>query len=128
MDIMIAEAELAKERHRNLDIWKNAVAFTAKIYGLTRTFPREEVFGLSNQLRRASVSVASNIAEGSKRPDPEFRRFLDYSLGSLAEIDTQLIISEMQGFCTYSSELKAELIGLTAGIRRFKASLRSASI
>ena len=125
MDIMTAEAELARERHRNLDIWKNAVAFTARIYKLTRTFPHEEVFGLTNQLRRASVSVASNIAEGSKRPDPDFRRFLDYSLGSLAEIDTQLTISEMQGFCIYSPELKEALIGLTAGIRRFKSSLRS---
>lgn len=124
MNTDTAEAEFAKERHRNLDIWKNAVALTARIYELTRTFPRDEIFGLTNQLRRASVSVASNIAEGSKRPDSDFRRFLDYSLGSLAEIDTQLLDSEMQGFCTYSQELKAVLIGLTAGIRRFKASLR----
>ncbi len=125
MNTDTAEAELAKERHRNLDIRKNAVALTARIYELTRAFPKDEIFGLTNQLRRASVSVASNIAEGSKRPDPDFRRFLDCSLGSLAEIDTQLLISEMQGFCTYSQELKAVLIGLAAGIRRFKASLRS---
>ena len=124
MNTDTAEAEFAKERHRNLDIWKNAVALTARIYELTRTFPRDEIFGLTNQLRRASVSVASNIAEGSKRPDSDFRRFLDYPLGSLAEIDTQLLVSEMQGFCTYSQELKAVLIGLTAGFRRFKASLR----
>ena len=125
MENTTAEAELAKERHRNLDIWRNAVSLSARIYELTRVFPREEMFGLTNQLRRAAVSVASNIAEGSKRPDPDFRRFLDYSLGSLAEIDTQLTIAEMQGFCTYTTELKSELIGLTAGIRRFKASLRA---
>ena len=125
MEITTPEAELAKERHRNLDIWRNAVSFSARIYKLTQCFPREEVFGLTNQLRRAAVSVASNIAEGSKRPDPDFRRFLDYSLGSLAEIDTQLTIAEMQGFCAYTAELKSGLIGLTAGIRRFKASLRT---
>ena len=101
------------------------MSLSARIYELTRVVPREEMFGLTNQLRRAAVSVASNIAEGSKRPDPDFRRFLDYSLGSLAEIDTQLTIAEMQGFCTYTTELKSELIGLTAGIRRFKASLRA---
>jgi len=124
MESMKVEAELAKERHRNLDIWRNAVSFSAKIYKVTQRFPQEETFGLVSQLRRASVSVASNIAEGSKRSDPEFCRFLDYSLGSLAEIDTQLTISEMQGFCVYAVELKSEMIGLTAGIRRFKASLR----
>ena len=124
MENTTAEAELAKERHRNLDIWRNAVSLSARIYELTRVFPREEMFGLTNQLRRAAVSVASNIAEGSKRPDPDFRRFLDYSLGSLAEIDTQLTIAEMQCFCTYTTKLKSELIGLTAGIRRFRASLR----
>jgi len=55
IDILTAEAELAKERHRNLDIWKNAVAFSARIYELTRTFPREEVFGLTASLRSASI-------------------------------------------------------------------------
>ena len=57
MNPAITEAELGKERHRNLDIWKNAVAFSARIYEITRSFPREEMFGLTNQLRRASASI-----------------------------------------------------------------------
>ena len=116
--------ELLKERHRNLAIWNSAILFCSWIYKLTRNFPKEETHGLTNQLRRAAVSVASNIAEGSKRPNADFRRFLDYSLGSLAEIDTQLTIASMQGFCNYSPEIQNALVGLTAGIRSFKATLR----
>ena len=111
--------------YKELEVWKKSMELVRKIYGAIRCFPSAEKFALASQLARAAVSVPSNIAEGSKRSDPDFRRFLDYSLGSLAEIDTQLTIAEMQGFCTYTTELKFELIGLTAGIRRFRASLRA---
>ena len=61
--------ELAKERHRNLTIWKEAMALVNDIYTTTKTFPKDEVWGLTSQIRRAGVSIASNIAEGSMRSD-----------------------------------------------------------
>ena len=93
---------------------------------ITRAFPRDEVWGLTSQLRRAGVSVPSNIAERSKRSDPDFRKFLTYSLGSLAELDTQFLIAEMQGYAKYTDELKAKVVGLMAGIRVFSATLSKA--
>ena len=118
-----AESELNKERHRGLEIWHDAVALANNIYTITKTFPRDEVWGLTSQLRRAGVSVASNIAEGSKRPNQDFQRFLTYALGSLAELDTQFIIAEKQGYAAYTNELRAEIMGLIAGIRKFYTTL-----
>jgi four helix bundle protein len=67
---------------------------TVCIYGLTRTFPKEEIYGLTSQLRRASVSVASNIAEGRGRmTDGEFRQFLGIAQGSTYEVQTQLLVA-----------------------------------
>jgi len=123
MDTLKAESEMKAERHRNLKIWQEAMSLANDVYTITRKFPRDEVWGLTSQLRRAAVSVPSNIAEGSKRSDPDFRKFLTYSLGSLAEIDSQLLIAEMQGYFTYSIEMKKKLIGITAGIRAFAATL-----
>ena len=97
-----------------------------EVYTITRAFPRDEVWGLTSQLRRAGVSVPSNIAEESKRSDPDFRKFLTYSLGSLAELDTQFLIAEMQGYAKYTDELKAKVVGLMAGIRAFSATLSKA--
>ena len=124
MTIATLNQELAKERHRNLTIWKEAMALVNDVYTTTKTFPKDEVWGLTSQIRRAGVSIASNIAEGSKRPDDDFRRFLSYSLGSLAELDTQLIIAEMQGYAPYAHEMKSRIIGLMAAIRKFAAALR----
>ena len=121
---MDPDQELAKERHRNLTIWKEAMALVNDVYTTTKTFPKDEVWGLTSQIRRAGVSIASNIAEGSKRSDDDFRRFLSYSLGSLAELDTQLIIAEMQGYAPYAHEMKSRIIGLMAAIRKFAAALR----
>ena len=126
MDKTTAEASLKAERHRNLKIWREAMTLANEVYSATRTFPRDEVWGLTSQLRRAGVSVPSNIAEGSKRSDPDFRKFLTYSLGSLAELDTQFLIAEMQGYVEYSGELKAKVVGLMAGIRAFSATLSKA--
>ena len=121
---MDPDQELAKERHRNLTIWKEAMALVNDVYTTTKTFPKDEVWGLTSQIRRAGVSIVSNIAEGSKRPDDDFRRFLSYSLGSLAELDTQLMIAEMQGYAPYAHEMKSRIRGLMAAIRKFAAALR----
>jgi len=80
--------------HKNLDVWKNAIDFVAKIYRITEGFPKEEVYSITNQLRRAAVSVPSNIAEGASRKSTKDRkRFYEIARSSLVELDTQLEIS-----------------------------------
>lgn len=80
-------------KHKKLDVWKLGVEFTKQIYNITEEFPKSEVFGISNQLRRASVSVVSNIAEGaSRKTSVERKRFFVIARSSLVEIDSQLEI------------------------------------
>jgi four helix bundle protein len=81
--------------HRDLDVWKNSVEFVTQIYKITRLFPKEELYGITNQIRRAAVSIPSNIAEGAARNyDKEFIQFLYIALASGSEVETQLIISK----------------------------------
>lgn len=81
--------------YQNLVAWQRAMELVAVVYKVTRAFPKEEVYGLTSQLRRAAVSVPSNIAEGQGRKgNGEFRHFLRLSLGSLMEVETQIMISE----------------------------------
>jgi four helix bundle protein len=78
----------------DLAVWRRAIDLTVSIYKLTRKFPKEETYGLVSQLRRAGVSVASNISEGRGRLNPaEFRQFLGIALGSTFEIQTQLLVA-----------------------------------
>ena len=125
---MLTEEELVetmgKERHRTLKVWRDAVALARDVYAHTATFPPEERFGLTSQLRRAVVSVASNIAEGSRRLPADNQNFLRYALGSLAECDTQLIIAEQLGYGTYARRLKAAIMSLTMGIRAYAKTLK----
>ena len=89
--------------HKDLDVWRLSIDFVTEIYALTMRFPKEEQFGLTNQIRRASVSVPSNIAEGAgRRSDKEFLQFLYISLGSVQEIDTQILISLNLNYLTKS--------------------------
>lgn len=120
---MVLVAAMEHEQHRGLKIWKDAVTFASDIYGFTKTFPSEERFGLTSQLRRAAVSVSSNIAEGSKRPEADNKNFLRYALGSLAECDTQLVIAETLGYGVYTKKLKSTIMALTMGIRAYGKSL-----
>lgn len=81
--------------HKDLDCWKNSIELVKAIYELTGKFPKEELFGLTSQLRRAAVSVPSNIAEGSARNSKkEYIQFLYIATGSLSEIETQIIITK----------------------------------
>lgn len=85
--------------HKNLDAWKLAMELVSRIYRITNAFPAEERFGLSQQLRRASVSIPSNIAEGASRNgDKEFHQFINIARGSLSEVDTQLDIAVRLGY------------------------------
>jgi four helix bundle protein len=80
--------------HKDLDVWKAAVLLAKNIYSVTTAFPKEEMFGMTAQMRRCSVSIASNIAEGAARQgNKEFIQFLHIALGSTAELETQLIIA-----------------------------------
>lgn len=84
--------------HKKLKLWKAAIDFVVAIYEITRAFPREEEFGLKSQLRRAAVSVPSNIAEGLTRSTKaDKKNFLNIPQSSLSEIDAQLEISERLG-------------------------------
>ena len=84
---------------RELLVWQRSMQLTVMIYKLTRDFPREEVYGLTSQLRRSSVSVPSNIAEGQGRLNPnEFRQFLGIAKGSNCELQTQLEIARALEF------------------------------
>ncbi len=81
--------------YRDLEVWKLSIDFVKKVYQVTHNFPASEKFGLINQIRRAAVSIPSNIAEGQGRNSTkEFKQFLAISLGSLAELETQLIIAK----------------------------------
>ncbi|MGV9012324.1 MAG: four helix bundle protein [Flavobacteriales bacterium] len=86
-------------RFKNLEIWKDAIVLAKNVHVLTATLPKEEIYGLRSQLRRAAVSVASNIAEGAGRNSKgEFNQFLGYAIGSAFEVDTQLIIGQELGY------------------------------
>lgn len=107
--------------HKDLDAWQKSIDFVELIYKITRDFPDEEKFGLTGQLRRAVISIPSNIAEGSARnSNKEFIRFLYISLGSLSEVDTQMIIAERLDFTKdFDFEKIAEIRRLIYGLIRF---------
>jgi len=85
--------------YRNLEVWQRSMQLAKRIYQVTEKFPSDERFGLTNQLRRASVSVPSNLAEGHARFGAgEFSRFISISMGSVAEIETQVLLSTDLGY------------------------------
>jgi four helix bundle protein len=101
---------------QKLDVWQAARALATSVYVETRTFPRSEQFGLAGQMRRAAISIASNIAEGSQRlSDAEFARFVAYARGSAAELSTQLTISRDVGLM--SSEASDVLLNEVERVR-----------
>ncbi|OOV29289.1 four helix bundle protein [Flavobacterium sp. LM5] len=80
--------------HKNLEVWKKSMDLVLQVYQITNLFPDTEKFGLTSQMRRAAVSIPSNIAEGAARKsDKEFIQFLYIALGSLAEVETQYLIA-----------------------------------
>ena len=84
--------------HKKLDVWQLAIKFVSKIYKITSSYPRDELFGLVSQTRRASVSISANIAEGSSRKSLiERKRFYGISRSSLVEVDNHLVIAKELG-------------------------------
>ncbi|MEO6173810.1 MAG: four helix bundle protein [Flavobacterium circumlabens] len=111
---------------KELLIWKKSRLFCSEIYSATANFPSEEKFGITNQLRRASVSIPSNIAEGSSRnSNKDFARFLEIAIGSAYEVETQLLISSDLGFINEEStnELTTMLEEIIKMTSRFRATL-----
>jgi len=110
--------------HKKLIAWQKAMDLVEKIYEVTRKLPREEIYGLTSQLRRAAVSVPSNIAEGAAgRSTIQFRNYLSVAIGSLNELETQLEIVWRIGYLDRKSVAKIEMfvdecLALTYGLRK----------
>ena len=93
------EQKKPSRNYRDLVVWQDSIQLAKAIYKLTEKFPKHETYALADQIRRAVVSVPSNIAEGQARKAPgDFRRFLHIALGSLAEVDTQLVLAQEFGY------------------------------
>ena len=108
--------------HKDLEAWKKSIDLVTKIYSLVSTFPEDEKFGLVSQIKRAAISIPSNIAEGAARfSNKEMLRFLDISLGSLAELETQLIIAENLKFFQKTDLYKDinEVAAIISGLKKY---------
>ena len=110
--------------YKDLLVWQKAVALVKRIYQISSGFPADEKFGLTAQMRRAAVSIPSNIAEGQARHTTrEFIQFVSHAEGSVAELETQLIIAVQLGYCTASdvrdaSDVISELRKMLNSLRR----------
>jgi len=109
--------------HKKLAAWQKSMELVEKLYKITSTFPREEMYGLTSQTRRAAVSVPSNIAEAAGRSPIHFKNYLLMAIGSLNEIATQLEIAFRIGYLdstkfTAAEALVDECLAITYGLRR----------
>ncbi|MCL9805362.1 four helix bundle protein [Flavobacterium amniphilum] len=112
---------------KELAIWKKSRLFCSEIYTVTSNFPSDEKFGITNQLRRASVSIPSNIAEGSSRnSNKDFSRFLEIAIGSCYEIETQLLIASDLNFIEQNKLqlLTNHLDEITKMISKFRSTIK----
>ncbi len=99
--------------HKDLIVWQKSIDLTIDVYTVTKTFPVDERFGLTSQLRRAAISIPSNIAEGRQRGGTkEYVRFLRIALGSVAELETQIFIAQKLGLSSEESFSKVLALSL----------------
>jgi four helix bundle protein len=112
----------------DLVVWQKAMELVTEIYKASQSFPKEELFGLTSQIRRAAVSIPSNIAEGrGKSSAGEFQQFLSHAKGSLAEVETQLLIAINLGYLGYLEKPKvSHIMQLIARVRRLLHGLLAA--
>jgi four helix bundle protein len=109
--------------YKDLVVWQKSITLVKLVYQLTRSFPMDEKFGLVSQMRRAAVSVPSNLAEGHARNTTgEFIQFISHAEGSLAELETQIILAVELAFC--SSAEAQPLQGLIEEIQKMANALR----
>lgn len=112
--------------HHKLEVWKRSIEFVTAIYKLTESFPKSEIYGLVQQLRRSAISIPSNIAEGAGRNSKnEFKQFLSIAQGSIAELETQLLIARNLGFVKEPESLLIELDELSKMIIGLARALKS---
>lgn len=115
--------EKKSQSYKDLVVWQKGIALAKLIYTLTARFPSEEKFGLIAQMRRAAISIPSNIAEGQARHTTgEFIQFISHAEGSVAELNTQLVLAIELGFC--SDGTSAPVADLTEDLRRMLNGLR----
>jgi len=101
--------------YKDLEVWKESVELVTCIYQITSDYPKSEIYGIVNQIRRCAVSIPSNISEGVvKHSDKETLRFLDIALGSVAELETQMIISKNLGFIDEYKDLEMKISKVNA--------------
>jgi four helix bundle protein len=122
------ESRTEKSRsYRDLNVWKLSIELVKDIYHVTAKYPPVEIYGLTNQLRRAAISIPSNIAEGQGRNSfKEFKQFIAIALGSSAELETQLIISHEIGYLNREdfSKLSASLDNIRKMLKALANSLK----
>jgi len=112
------------QSYRELVVWQKAMTLVELIYEVTRQFPKEELYGLTNQIRRAAVSISSNIAEGQARKSTaEFRNFLSIAQGSRAEVETQTLIAIRLNYLQQTSA--TPILSLLEELSKMLATLQS---
>jgi four helix bundle protein len=120
----VTSDKLKTSGYKDLLVWQKGIALVKQVYRITGVFPAEEKFGLVSQMRRAAVSIPSNVAEGQARHTKgEFVQFISHAEGSVAELDTQLIIAVQLSYCTQAQaetafELLTELRRMLNALRR----------
>ncbi|MAY84282.1 MAG: diversity-generating retroelement protein bAvd family protein [Flavobacteriales bacterium] len=116
-----------RHNYKKLTIWKVGIEIADDVYDLLEKMPNSELYGMQSQMSRSSSSIPTNIAEGSSRSNKSFSHFLDISLGSSYELETQLIISERRKYIKASdcSDLKLKIDKIQKMIKGFKSNLGS---
>ena len=111
--------------HKDLEVWKKSMDLVEDVYNLMKQLPENEKYGLISQIKRSSISIPSNIAEGAARGSTkEFIRFLDIASGSLSELETQLLLLERLGFCSTEEILSEEIETIGKMLYGLRVSLR----
>ena len=114
------------KNYRELDVWKQSMDFVLDVYQALKTFPAEERYGICDQIRRAAVSIPSNIAEGFGRDTPkEFSHFLSIARGSLYEVSTQLELANRLGYLHANSELYPQVEAIGKMLNSLRSRLKS---
>ena len=122
---MVAKPDDPMSDYQKLEAWRMAMGLVEEVYKGTQSFPKEELFGLTSQIRRAAVSIPSNIAEGASRAgSKEFLQFLHIARGSASELETQLLLAEKLGYLSASEDQMASLTSVKRLINGLIRSLK----